>query len=433
MRKKLLALLMCATMVLGSSAVAFADYTNDDVENAQKIVDQYDYFKAEFNEKAFGKTSDAAQKFTTTYTDGTKEVSTTYTYAFTGAGAGAFVKVGPTTDEAKVAKINDKELVNVSSSNRVTAHVDEDGVMNNSVVLGDLLKLDDGATTNYYYVSDVQTTGPASLANGIVEFTNAAGSTLYATLTGYDTSLSTGYIIYGKTSDFQDEYGVDPDGYIPLAASTTRVQKYYTTLSDKYVARVYSADSAQTVLSIATALNSGALTKNAVAVAIDFYGITDLNGYAPVNYGDSSKSQTGYKQLYYVYADRNDVSLSLKTDWLSRTNLKKADAVSVYLLDYYTAAPSIYNHRVDELVSLGNVDGGKFTADYVMSGVYIFDEATAASNNDGVSDTDTTATTTASATAASSPKTGDVAPIAALAVVMMGACGAMVVASKKRA
>ena len=32
-----------------------------------------------------------------------------------------------------------------------------------------------------------------------------------------------------------------------------------------------------------------------------------------------------------------------------------------------------------------------------------------------------------------SPKTGDVAPIAALAVVMMGAFGAMVVASKKRA
>ena len=32
-----------------------------------------------------------------------------------------------------------------------------------------------------------------------------------------------------------------------------------------------------------------------------------------------------------------------------------------------------------------------------------------------------------------SPKTGDVAPIAALAVVMMGAFGAMVVASMKRA
>ena len=65
-----------------------------------------------------------------------------------------------------------------------------------------------------------------------------------------------------------------------------------------------------------------------------------------------------------------------------------------------------------------------------VDGVFVFDKGELAAEpeadkNDGVSDktTDNTA----------SPKTGDVAPIAALAVVMMGAFGAMVVASKKRA
>ena len=37
MRKKLLALVMCATMVLGSSAVAFASPSTDDYDNAAKI------------------------------------------------------------------------------------------------------------------------------------------------------------------------------------------------------------------------------------------------------------------------------------------------------------------------------------------------------------------------------------------------------------
>ena len=58
--------------------------------------------------------------------------------------------------------------------------------------------------------------------------------------------------------------------------------------------------------------------------------------------------------------------------------------------------------------------------------------AVAAPSNDdyknaGQADADKTTDST------SSPKTGDVAPIAALAVVMMGAFGAMVAASKKRA
>ena len=68
-----------------------------------------------------------------------------------------------------------------------------------------------------------------------------------------------------------------------------------------------------------------------------------------------------------------------------------------------------------------------------VDGVFVFDKGELAAEpeadkNDGVSDT--TAPTTDNTT---SPKTGDVAPIAALAVVMMGAFGAMVVASKKRA
>ena len=76
-----------------------------------------------------------------------------------------------------------------------------------------------------------------------------------------------------------------------------------------------------------------------------------------------------------------------------------------------------------------SVPYGKFDVTFnIVDGhsVVIFDvDADAAKDNAGQADADKTTD--------ASPKTGDVAPIAALAVVMMGAFGAMVVASKKRA
>ena len=81
---------------------------------------------------------------------------------------------------------------------------------------------------------------------------------------------------------------------------------------------------------------------------------------------------------------------------------------------------------VDENVSIADKS---FVFDVTFTGdedVIVFDQATVADkDNAGQADADKPAD--------ASPKTGDVAPIAALAVVMMGAFGAMVVASKKRA
>jgi hypothetical protein len=414
-------------MVLGSSAVAFAAYTSDDVDNAKTVIGEYDKFAGEFNDGKFATSTAKAVTFSTTYTVRTNsgDKSIAYNYAFTGTGVGNFVKVGPSTDAAKAAGIKDAALVDASASNRVTAHVNDDNVMNNSVVATDLLKLDDGVKTNYYYVSQVVDTYAGT--DDTVTFNNAAGDTKVAVLKAYDPTTLTGTIVYGDTADFQDEWGVDPDGYIGLASGASTM-KLYNTVNKNYYVSVSKASSA--TLAIANALNAGTLTKNAVAVDIQFYAKEAITGYSPVTYS-SYAVQGDFQQLYAVNYTRDDVSLTLKTDWLSRTNLKSADAVSVYVLDTNVGAPSIFS-RVGDLVSLGNVENGTFSADYLLSGVYIFDEASAASNNDGVSDTDTTATTTA-ATAATSPKTGDIAPIAALAVVMMGACGAMVVASKKRA
>jgi hypothetical protein len=128
----------------------------------------------------------------------------------------------------------------------------------------------------------------------------------------------------------------------------------------------------------------------------------------------------------------SDTTVTFKTDWLSRTSVKNAN--SVYLLDSNVTSLNSYFNKIDTVWKISDLEDESFSSKYLVSGTYIFDYNEDASQNDGVSDTDTTATTTAaSTTAATSPKTGDVAPIAALAVVMMGACGAMVVASKKRA
>ena len=88
---------------------------------------------------------------------------------------------------------------------------------------------------------------------------------------------------------------------------------------------------------------------------------------------------------------------------------------------------SVATVAVDDTITFEN--GATFA-----DGIFVFEKDELAAEpetdaNDGVSDKDATSTTDTAA----SPKTGDVAPIAALAVVMMGAFGAMVVASKKRA
>jgi hypothetical protein len=181
--------------------------------------------------------------------------------------------------------------------------------------------------------------------------------------------------------------------------------------------------------SVAMAIEEGTLTTSAAGVGIGVYQI----------YEDAD----GVPFISFVSKPANDLTITLDCDILSNTSLKKT-ATSLYTVSSTmgTDAKLGAYRKVVALADNQNVDFSAAYQTFDISfnglantgtyGVLIFEQGENESFNDGVSDTDTTATTTA-ATAATSPKTGDVAPIAALAVVMMGACGAMVVASKKRA
>ena len=153
------------------------------------------------------------------------------------------------------------------------------------------------------------------------------------------------------------------------------------------------------------------------------------NSVVPNRNLSPTATEYGFKALYHYTASRTDETVKVATDWLSRTNLKSAAGVSVFILDDYIPTVTDYFQRLGSVYKVADVVDGKFTADYLVSGTYIFDVA-AATDNAGQADADATKP---AADNTASPKTGDVAPIAALAVVMMGAFGAMVVASKKRA
>jgi hypothetical protein len=178
----------------------------------------------------------------------------------------------------------------------------------------------------------------------------------------------------------------------------------------------------------AKALENGVLTKNAVAVV--------LTAYASVGSVNETPGTSKWLKLNEVSTPVEGFSVTSLTDLLSRTSL--SDSINIFNINdqIYTIDSEIGDtiFTLGQVASDIDITGSKFTFTLPLSGadnVIIFDQAEAESNNDGVASE--TTTTTASQTAASSPKTGDVAPIAALAVVMMGACGAMVVASKKRA
>lgn len=415
MRKKLLALLMCATMVLGTAVTASA-YTNDDVEAAKKIRDQYDYFAGEFNDGAFGKTTDKEVKFSTHYQNGTKSI--TYYYAFTDL-AGGYVKLD---------KDNKKPLAKATVELTATMDsVTNTGVSQlvvadpTTVVPGAVVKTTESGTAHYYYVSSVKTADAVAAGEAAVVTTPVAAvaaSTKVAVLKQYDPTVATGAIINGVVTDFADEYGKDKDGYVPVTAATT-TQKLYSTLSDGYYAAVTKATGSE--IAIAEALANKTITKDAVALNIAFY--------KTVNAASPNVNEYGFKTIVPVLASRDDTNVSVKVDWLTRTNLKKANGVSVFLVDPYVTSITDWFEQINTVYKIADVKDGVFTADYLVSGTYIFDVA-AAADNAGKTDADATKP---AADNTASPKTGDVAPIAALAVVMMGAFGAMVVASKKRA
>jgi hypothetical protein len=486
MRKKLLALLMCATMVLGTAATAMAATPSaDDYTNATKVLKGWDTVSKEYD------VSKKPVTFTTVYTDDVPTV-VTYTWAFDDA-SGTIVKVDPSSTKNKWAK--------ATNDGQVLAAISDDYnyiVTNSSVTTGNVVK----SGNSLYYVSDVDdrtlevgstklelkdgeylltwnsagasgaalqgtyiydyaygsvlvdgTTANTTLglkANGNIATgatssatVDASGKVTYTTSTtalpiSYKvvtltefTAAETGTIATGSSID---AYGIDVDGYIALqdgevgfTADASSAKPYYA---------VFGKADTTKLADVAQALADGTITKDAVAVSINFYEAVQAsqNSKTANADGDTYRSngrQDGFMTLIPVSAKLSDTTVTFKTDWLSRTSVKNANAV--YLLDQNVTSLSSYFKQIDTVWKISDLEDESFSSKYLVSGTYIFDYNEDASQNDGVSDTDTTATTTASTTAATSPKTGDVAPIAALAVVMMGACGAMVVASKKRA
>jgi hypothetical protein len=252
-------------------------------------------------------------------------------------------------------------------------------------------------------------------------------------------------VLNTATKTIPDYYVVDADGYIDVVdkdvtlatADLSSITRDDDSTADYYIVlnQFSTSDANYSVYmpTVAYALDADTLSKNAVALGFTVYKSTTDGSITPV--GAVNK----VKKLVKVDSVSSDVKVELNADVLSRTGLKNDTTLAVYTIDKSDTYKKD-NFTLARLEQLDNADvSTKFTLSVkdFTNGILIFDGATDESNNDGVSDTTTTTTAAAAATsaetAATSPKTGDVAPIAALAVVMMGACGAMVVASKKRA
>ena len=416
MRKKLLALLMCATMVLGSSAVAFAAPSNDDYKNAETILKQYASDKGNIVGEYDAKKENVP--FNTDYVvkDGNDRYTIRYSYVFTSAN-GSYAKVN---SDSKLLQQTDGKGYDATvldkTNNKITTTATADELNNSVVKFGDELYY---ATTTEYKAGDKVAAGYA--VNASVTLNSAlAADTKIVTLESFD-GKATGTINYGKDANFVNAYGIDADGYINLARAKSDF-KLSSKVADGYWVAVSQASTAYTT-DVANALANGVITKDAAAVQIDLYEVKDDDNKT---YGENAV-QYGFQQLRHVEADVASHAVTFKADWLSQSKAKSANVV--YLLDQNVPTFTQYFQKLGSIYKVSDLADEKFSTSYVVSGTYIFDVATDASNNDGVSDT----TTAASTTTTSSPKTGDVAPIAALAIVMMGACGAMVVASKKRA
>ncbi len=396
---------MCATMVLGSSAVAFAVPSEDNYKDAKKIYDNSKNFTAELY-----KENELVKE-----TVWVKSVQSNVTFGFNSANDLKAVKLN--SDNKALLYVGDavdvtaKTVTNAS----VTAAILADAQAKNldtTKSLSDLgynkviYKMVDNVGLEHVIYADVTGTTAKATATTISELTsskvtvNGAEQTVYYTADKYSFVVDDAATKALFKADVKDVTG-----------SGIKCVKYDTAnLESKYIP------------TLAKALENGTLTKNAIAVQLTAYSVV----------GD--KDVYGDYRLNKVTTPTAGYTVTSLSDLLSRTSLK--NSVNIYkfneespVTDYEMGA-SIY--PISTVATDVAISDTKFTFDVTFTGdsdVIIFDQAGDASNNDGVSDT----TTAAAASTTNSPKTGDVAPIAALAVVMMGACGAMVVASKKRA
>jgi hypothetical protein len=413
MRKKLLALLMCATMVLGTAATAFAAPSDESWTAAKKVLSN----SANIINELYKEQKDAVK--TTAYVSSIKKTAT----------------FGFDSSTLEAVKLNDdgKALIYLDTDTYV------DLTTSNAVIVRD-------GTSNYFLNPSGALTSYISTASSQADYPQYAvvgykldGTTQKYALTERIDGAYVGTNYKATRYKVVTELVTDKDGAYTTADGWTYTESGKTLFKadTKDVAgsgiTAIEYKTAQDIEdldpTLATAIENGVLSSDAVAII--------LTAYAKVGSVNVAPTDDDWMKLSEVTTPVSGFTVTALTDLLSRTSLK--DAVDIYNIN--TEVYDI-NSEIGKVYQLGKVasdvdiTGSKFTFTLPFSGeqnVLIFDQAKAQSNNDGVASETTTTTSAASETAASSPKTGDVAPIAALAVVMMGACGAMVVASKKRA
>lgn len=384
---------MCATMVLGTGVTAFADDTQDTVD---KITKNYSKFDKEVVANGVNST-----------------VKDEVTYVAKDSKGNVVVKTVKVAYDATT-----QEPVVLNKDGKPATYVEEK------------------ITTNEVVNQSVATTAVAAAAGKTAAVTvktltgNQEVTFLVKNGVATKAELIDG-INYVETVD-ADIKTISANDKI-LASTDINFGKVWTTVSA-------STDAAAMQPALYEAVKNGTLSENAFLAKFtafvqesgdiktaDIKGVTDKDGNA-----------VKAAKLYFYGTDFSNFmggTFTLDADLFSQSTLKKASNITVYkYAGYESEYSSLLKQPVKGLLEVGTAEIGKtFSFENLksLSGTFVFDQAADAANNDGVADTTTTAAAAASTT--SSPKTGDVAPIAALAVVMMGACGAMVVASKKRA
>ena len=480
MRKKLLALLMCATMVLGTGVTAMAK-TSDDAEKiyvSKDNANNADLFMQEFykGDQAIVKTVfNPVEGASVEYgylesgdTTMTKQVATVvwkksgkYVPATQVAGDSLNLKAWETKDGVTVTATTDK-VVDVVKA--ITGYTGDIYVKPSA---GDVVKITkdsaqavvandkyyaDAALNNLLY--DTATTTSVAQDSDTVAKAAAAAWVTKTTYTGTAPIAVTVYDDNNKVSSvvLTDKTGANivgvTDGYVDGTKNWVKYvgdgnlvvgsSNIFKSLDDStvYTQMGFVEKNSEITAALSAALDNKEITKNAVAVSMRNFVVINV---PTETLGLGVKANTLEAKACPLY-DSTKISsgnYTFDADLLSRTGLSEVNAVSVYKL---SAVPAKYDANYGLVRTLKNVATVKVDGTYAFDssadwadGIFVFDEGTIEEEpttdaNDGVSDASKPATDNTA-----SPKTGDVAPIAALAVVMMGAFGAMVVASKKRA
>lgn len=435
MRKKLLALLMCATMVLSTAVTAMAATTKSDAEKVFKSeVDgsNYDKFFAEYYPTDAIIKSEASNGIKGTVEYGYFDVANgladqyTPTVVFKGSGdvntvKGTWYAATPVAGKLSVTE-NGVRPANISAAPySQTAAIAaqervQDAIANASpVALATALAAQDAA-----FAVEVKDENGASKQYMLV---NVVAGVVQA-----------GVKSEGMVSNTDRWIKVSRGDNLVKASKgilKSTDENGYGTLYSKLGEATLDTDA------VISAIDNKVFSKDAVAVKVTAY----LQGtYASESLGLENESAFGAgKAKVLVNVDKLQAGkYTFDSDLITRTGFKGAEAVNVF-------QPTIGAVKFDQNLGVIVKDFVKVATVAVddtitfdnnatfVDGVFVFDKGELAAEpeadkNDGVSDTTTPATDNTA-----SPKTGDVAPIAALAVVMMGAFGAMVVASKKRA